>query len=163
MPHAPTQGTHTPTSAPKPPSKTPVSARRTLTRKEKGKALVKPTQPSPALEEIVELDSEDDEEMPDAPPPPTNTFDTSTPRPRFKRKANRKISIAELAEDEDASTEEAEDNGSSTTPEETPMVSPPQSKAPYKRVATKPTPKNRQSAEKTKNEDMLLPTWHSLL
>ncbi|KAK8601092.1 hypothetical protein V6N12_050934 [Hibiscus sabdariffa] len=41
----------------------------------------------------------------------------------------------------EAGSEDTEDNGSITTPEATPMVSPPQSKARYKSVATKPTPK----------------------
>ncbi|KAK8600706.1 hypothetical protein V6N12_050557 [Hibiscus sabdariffa] len=49
--------------------------------------------------------------------------------------------MTDLAIEAEAGSEDTEDNGSSTTLEATPMVSPPQSKACYKRVATKTTPK----------------------
>ncbi|KAK8680882.1 hypothetical protein V6N13_109820 [Hibiscus sabdariffa] len=78
--------------------------------------------------------------MPDAPSQPLPTFDTSVSRRRFKRKANRNTNMADLAAVAEAGLEDKEDNGSSTTPEATPMISPPQSKARYKRVATKPAP-----------------------
>ncbi|KAK8670861.1 hypothetical protein V6N13_037474 [Hibiscus sabdariffa] len=67
-------------------------------------------------------------------------METSIPRRQLKRKANRNISTADLAAEENVASE-AEDDGSSTTPEETPMPNPPSSKARYKRVATKQTPK----------------------
>ncbi|KAK8597164.1 hypothetical protein V6N12_065640 [Hibiscus sabdariffa] len=129
-------------SAPKPPTKTATATKRSLTRKERGKAPVKTTPRAPAPEPTVELDSDgdNDEEMPDAPQPPAHTIETSIPHRRFKRKANRNIRIADLAAEENVASE-AEDDGSSTTPEETPMPNPPSSKARYKRVATKQTPK----------------------
>ncbi|KAK9006437.1 hypothetical protein V6N11_035475 [Hibiscus sabdariffa] len=98
------------------------------------KASAKPNPPTPAPEATVELDSadDDDEEMSDAPQPPAPIFDTSIPRRRLKRKANRNISMADLAVEDGAALDEEEDNGSSTTLEETPMTSPPQSKARYK-------------------------------
>ncbi|KAK8690602.1 hypothetical protein V6N13_074133 [Hibiscus sabdariffa] len=146
--------------------------------------------------------------MPDAPQPPAPAFNTSFPLRRLKRKANRNISVADLAAKDDDASDEEEANGSSTTPEETPMTRPPQSKARYKRVASNQTPnigtledkwrkrtrwcipqlytwapeptvsshegtpmvadslqhswaQNRKTAEKTKEEDILLPTWHS--
>ncbi|KAK8978811.1 hypothetical protein V6N11_048083 [Hibiscus sabdariffa] len=141
MPQTTTPGAHATAFAPKPPAKTTTSARRTLTRKDTGKAPIKPTPPAQAPEETIKLDSEEDEDMPDAPSQPAPTFDTFVPRRRFKRKANRNINIADLAVAAEAGSEDTEDNGSSTTPEATPMVSPPQSKARYKRVATKTTPK----------------------
>ncbi|KAK9018705.1 hypothetical protein V6N11_033752 [Hibiscus sabdariffa] len=59
----------TATSAPKPPTKTATATKRSLTRKERGKAPIKTTPRAPAPEPTVELDSDDDndEEMPDAP------------------------------------------------------------------------------------------------
>ncbi|KAK8698037.1 hypothetical protein V6N13_114169 [Hibiscus sabdariffa] len=59
--------------------------------------------------------------MPDAPQPPAPTMETSIPRCRLKRNANRNISTADLAAEENV-TSEAEDDGSSTTPDETPMT-----------------------------------------
>ncbi|KAK8510795.1 hypothetical protein V6N12_009637 [Hibiscus sabdariffa] len=137
IPHA-----HTPASTPKPSAKNTTATRCTRTRKDKGKAPAKPNPQTPAPEATFELDSTDDEEeeMPDAPQPPAPAFDTSVPRCRFKRKANRNISTADLAT-KDVASDAEEDNSSSTTPEETPMTSPPQSKARYKRVASKQTPK----------------------
>ncbi|KAL4319115.1 hypothetical protein GQ457_18G011290 [Hibiscus cannabinus] len=134
-PHADTAA-----SIPKPPAKTAIASKRTLTRKDKGKATVKATPHTPAPEATVELDSDDDndEDMPDAPPPPAPPMETTVPRHRLKRKANRNISAADLAAEENIASE---DDGSSTTPEETPIPNPPSSKARYKRVATKQTPK----------------------
>ncbi|KAK8704999.1 hypothetical protein V6N13_048610 [Hibiscus sabdariffa] len=117
MPQATTQGAHATTSAPKPPAKSPTSARQT-----------------------VELDSEEDEDMPDAPSQQAPTFDRSVLRRRFKRTTNRNINMADLAAAVEAGPDNTGDNGPSTTPNETPMTSPPQSKARYKRVATRPTP-----------------------
>ncbi|KAL4376146.1 hypothetical protein GQ457_02G031000 [Hibiscus cannabinus] len=127
---------------PKPPTKTATATTRTLTRKDKGKAPVKPTPRTPAPEATVELDSDDDndEDMPDAPQPPAPTMETSIPRCRLKRKAKRNISTADLAAEDNVASE-AEDDGSGKTPDETPMPNPPSSKARYKRVATKQTPK----------------------
>ncbi|KAK8661466.1 hypothetical protein V6N13_091068 [Hibiscus sabdariffa] len=129
-------------STPKQPAKTATTTKHTLTRKDKGKAPVKQTPRAPAPEATVELDSDDDndEEIPDAPQPPAPTMETTIPRRRLKRKANRNISTADLAAEENVASE-AEDDGSSTTPDETPMPNPPSSKACYKRVATKQTPK----------------------
>ncbi|KAK8675526.1 hypothetical protein V6N13_033592 [Hibiscus sabdariffa] len=50
-------------------------------------------------------------------------------------------------------TPHAEGDGSSTTPDETPMTNPPSSKARYKRVATKQTPKC--TSTRTEKEEML--------
>ncbi|KAK8574669.1 hypothetical protein V6N12_062358 [Hibiscus sabdariffa] len=127
---------------PKQLAKTATATKRTLTKKDKGEAPVKKTLRAPAPEVTVELDSDDDnvEEMPDAPQPPAPTMETTIPRRRLKRKANRNICTADLAAEENVASE-AEDDGSSTTPEETPMPNPPSSKARYKRVATKQTPK----------------------
>ncbi|KAK9006245.1 hypothetical protein V6N11_035290 [Hibiscus sabdariffa] len=138
IPHA-----HASASTPKPSVKNTTATRRTLTRKDKGKAPAKPTPRTPAPEATVELDSDDvnNEDMPDVPQPPASVFDTFAPHRRFKRKANRNINIADLAAKEDAASDAEEDNGSNTTWEETPMTSQPQSKALYKRVASKPTPK----------------------
>ncbi|KAK8561922.1 hypothetical protein V6N12_048977 [Hibiscus sabdariffa] len=138
----------------KPPAKTATATKRTLTRKDKGKAPVKPTPRTPAPEANVELDSDDDndEEMPDAPQPPAPTMETSIPRRRLKRKANRNISTADLVAEENVASE-AEKDGSSTTPDETPMTNPPSSKARYKRVATKQTPKC--ASTRTEKEEML--------
>ncbi|KAK8574821.1 hypothetical protein V6N12_062499 [Hibiscus sabdariffa] len=124
---------HTPTSTPRPSAKNTTATRRTLTRKDKGKA---PAKPTPAPEATIELDSDDDndEDMPD-------------------RKANRNISTANLAAEENAASDAEEDSGSSTTLEETPMTNPPQSKARYKRVASKPTPKY--AVTRTEKEEML--------
>ncbi|KAL4367615.1 hypothetical protein GQ457_05G017370 [Hibiscus cannabinus] len=96
----------TATSTPKPPAKTATTTKRTLTRKEKGKAPVKPTPRTPAPEATVELDSDDDndEEMPDVPQPPAPTMETSIPRHRLKRKANRNISTADLAAEENVAS-----------------------------------------------------------
>ncbi|KAK9033241.1 hypothetical protein V6N11_018276 [Hibiscus sabdariffa] len=141
-------------STPKPPAKTATATKRTLIRKDKGKAPVKPTPRTPAPEATVELDSEDDndEEMPNVPQPPAPTMETSIPCRHLKRKANRNISTADLAaEENDAS--EAGDDGSSTTPNDTPMTNPPSSKARYKRVATKQTPKC--AITRTEKEEML--------
>ncbi|KAL4347377.1 hypothetical protein GQ457_17G007900 [Hibiscus cannabinus] len=93
-PHADTAA-----SIPKPPAKTATASKRTLTRKDKGKALVKATPRAPAPEATFELDSDDDndEDMPDAPPPPAPPMETTIPRRRLKRKANRNISTADLA------------------------------------------------------------------
>ncbi|KAK9030086.1 hypothetical protein V6N11_031520 [Hibiscus sabdariffa] len=107
-------------STPKPPVKTATATKRTLTRKDKGKAPVKPT--------------------------------PRTPAPEATRKANRNISTADLAAEENVASE-AEDDGSSTTPDETPMTNPPLSKARYKRVATKQTPKC--AITRTEKEEML--------
>ncbi|KAL4383440.1 hypothetical protein GQ457_15G015960 [Hibiscus cannabinus] len=74
------------------------------------------------------------EEMPDAAEPLALAFDTSVPHRRLKRKANRNIIMADLAAKHDATSNNEEDNGPNTTPEETPMTSPPQSNAPYKRA-----------------------------
>ncbi|KAK9029832.1 hypothetical protein V6N11_031277 [Hibiscus sabdariffa] len=136
-PHADTAA-----STPKPPAKTATASKKTLTRKDKGKAPVKTTPRAPAPEATVELDSDDDndEDMPDAPPPPAPPMEPTIPHPRLKRKANRNISTADLAAEENIASE-AEDDGSSTTPEETPNPNPPPSKARYKRVATKQAPK----------------------
>ncbi|KAK8523038.1 hypothetical protein V6N12_073749 [Hibiscus sabdariffa] len=141
-------------STPKPPAKTSTATKRTLTSKDKGKAPVKPTPRTPVPEDTVELDSDDnnDEDMPDAPQPPAPTMETSIPRCHLKRKANRNISTADLAAEENVASE-AEDDGSSTTPEETPLTNPPSSKARYKRVATKQTPKF--ASTRTKKEEML--------
>ncbi|KAK8635980.1 hypothetical protein V6N13_004691 [Hibiscus sabdariffa] len=133
MPQTTTPGVHTTTSVPKPPAKTPTSARRTLTRKDTGKAPIKPTPPAHAPEETVELDSEEDEDMPDAPSQQAPTFDTSVPRRHFKRRANHNINMDDLAAAAEAGSDNTGDNGSSTTLDETP-------KARYKRVATRPTP-----------------------
>ncbi|KAK9009178.1 hypothetical protein V6N11_035723 [Hibiscus sabdariffa] len=115
IPHA-----HTPASTPKPSAKNTIATRRTLTRKDKGKAPAKPNPQTPAPEDTVELDStDDDEEMPDAPQPPAPAFDTSVPRRRFKRIASRNISTADLAAEDDVALDVEEDNGSNTTPEET--------------------------------------------
>ncbi|KAK8523097.1 hypothetical protein V6N12_047630 [Hibiscus sabdariffa] len=150
IPHA-----HTPASIPKPYAKNTTTTRRTLTRKDKGKAPFKPTPRTLIPKATVELDNDDDndEEMPDVPHPPAPIFDTSVPRRRFKRKANRNVSTADLAAEEEAASDAEEDNGSSTTPEETPMTSPPQSKARYKRVASKQTPKY--VGARTEKEEML--------
>ncbi|KAL4366196.1 hypothetical protein GQ457_05G015820 [Hibiscus cannabinus] len=122
-------------SVPKPPAKTATASKRTLTRKDKGKAPVRASPHAPAPEATVELDSDDDndEDMPDAPPPPAPPMEPITPRRRLKRKANRNISTADLAAEENIAYE-AEDDGSSTTPEETPIPNPPSSKVRYKRV-----------------------------
>ncbi|KAL4295473.1 hypothetical protein GQ457_12G015320 [Hibiscus cannabinus] len=79
---------------------------------------------------------------PAAPP-----FNTSVPRPCFKRKANRNFSTADLASEDDVASDVEEDNGSNTTPKETPMTSPPQNKARYKRVASKQTPNDTEVAK----------------
>ncbi|KAL4347622.1 hypothetical protein GQ457_17G009350 [Hibiscus cannabinus] len=136
-PHADTAA-----SVPKPPAKTATASKRTLTRKDKGKAPVRASPRVPAPEATVELDSDDDhdDDMPDAPPPPAPPMEPTIPRRHIKRKANRNISTADLAAEENVASE-AEDDGSSTTPEETPNPNPPSSKARYKRVATKQTPK----------------------
>ncbi|KAL4269676.1 hypothetical protein GQ457_HM001300 [Hibiscus cannabinus] len=136
-PHADTAA-----SVPKPPAKTATASKRTLTRKDKGKAPVRASPRAPAPEATVELDSDDDhdDDMPDAPPPPAPPMEPTIPRRRLKRKANRNISTADLAAEENIASE-AEDDESSTTPEETPNPNPPSSKARYKRVATKQTPK----------------------
>ncbi|KAL4384452.1 hypothetical protein GQ457_15G014590 [Hibiscus cannabinus] len=120
-------------STPKPPAKNGTATKRTLTRKDEGKAPVKPTPRISAPEATIELDNDDDndEEMPDVPQPPAPTMETSVPRRRLKRKANRNISTADLAAEENVASE-AEDDGSSTTPDETPMTNPPSSKARYK-------------------------------
>ncbi|KAL4272777.1 hypothetical protein GQ457_13G014360 [Hibiscus cannabinus] len=130
-PHADTA-----TSVPKPPAKTATTSKRTLTRKDKGKAPVRASLRVPALEATVELDSDDDhdDDMPDAPPPPAPPMEPNIPRHRIKRKANRNISTADLAAEENIASE-AEADGSSTTPEETPNPNPPSSKAHYKREA----------------------------
>ncbi|KAL4384580.1 hypothetical protein GQ457_15G019210 [Hibiscus cannabinus] len=135
-PHADTA-----TSIPKPPAKTATASKRTLTRKDKGKAPVRASPRAPAPEATVELDGDDDhdDDMPDAPPPPAPQIEPTIPRRRIKRKANRNISTADLAAEENVASE-AEDDGSSTTPEETPNPNPPSSKARYKPVATKQTP-----------------------
>ncbi|KAL4278608.1 hypothetical protein GQ457_03G019270 [Hibiscus cannabinus] len=136
-PHADTA-----TSVPKPPAKTATASKRTLTRKDKGKAPVRASPRAPAPEATVELDSDDDhdDDMPDAPPPSAPPMEPTIPRRRIKRKANRNISTADLAAEENVASE-VEDDGSSTTPEETPNPKPQSSKARYKRVATKQTPK----------------------
>ncbi|KAK8684269.1 hypothetical protein V6N13_040299 [Hibiscus sabdariffa] len=115
-------------STPKPPAKTATATKRTLTKKDKGKAPVKTTPCTPAPEATVEMESDEDndEEMPDAPQPPAQTMETSIPRRRLKRKANRNMSTADLAAEENIASE-AEDDGSSTTPDETPMPNPPSS------------------------------------
>ncbi|KAL4310920.1 hypothetical protein GQ457_01G027360 [Hibiscus cannabinus] len=130
-PHADTAA-----SVPKPPAKTVIASKRTLTRKDKGKAHVRASSRVPALEATVELDSDDDhdDDMPDAPPPPAPPMEPTIPRRRIKRKANRNISTADLAAEENIASE-AEDDGSSTTPEETLNPNPPSSKARYKREA----------------------------
>ncbi|KAK9011676.1 hypothetical protein V6N11_044521 [Hibiscus sabdariffa] len=105
---------------------TPQPQRNRLILKDKGKAPTKPAPRTPIPEATFELDSDDDndDDMPDIPQPPAPTMETSIPRRRLKRKANRNISTSDLAaEENDAS--DAEDDGSSTTPEETPMTSPP--------------------------------------
>ncbi|KAL4298301.1 hypothetical protein GQ457_12G014380 [Hibiscus cannabinus] len=56
--------------------------------------------------------------MPDAPPPPAPPMEPTIPRRRIKRKAKTNISTADLAAEENVASE-AEDDGSSTTPEET--------------------------------------------
>ncbi|KAK9034764.1 hypothetical protein V6N11_076821 [Hibiscus sabdariffa] len=101
-----------------------------LTRKDKGKAPIKPTSRIPAPEATVELDSDEDndEEMPDTPQPPAPTMETSIPHRRLKRKANRNIITADLATEENVASE-AEDDGSNTTPDETLITNPPSSKA----------------------------------
>ncbi|KAL4303852.1 hypothetical protein GQ457_10G009980 [Hibiscus cannabinus] len=136
IPHADTAA-----SVPKPPAMTATASKRTLTRKDKGKAPVRASPRAPAPEATVELDSDDDhdDDMPDAPPPPAPPMEPTIPRRRIKRKANRNISTADLAAEENVASE-AEDDGSSTTPEETLNPNPPSSKARYKRVATKQTP-----------------------
>ncbi|KAK8697745.1 hypothetical protein V6N13_113883 [Hibiscus sabdariffa] len=116
--------THAPASTPRPSAKNTTATRRTLTKKDKGKA----------------HDDDNDEDMPDVPQPPAPKMETSIPRRCLKRKANRNISTTDLAAEENVASD-AEDDGSSTTLEETPMTSPPQSKACYKGVASKPTPK----------------------
>ncbi|KAK9029860.1 hypothetical protein V6N11_031304 [Hibiscus sabdariffa] len=120
----------TATSTPKPPAQTATATKRTLTRKDKGKAPVRSTPRTPAPEATVELDSDDDndEEMPDAPQPPAPAVATSIPRAE-------------------------EHNGSNTTLEETPMTNQPSSKARYKRVATKRSPKY--ASTRTEKEEML--------
>ncbi|KAK9008900.1 hypothetical protein V6N11_080377 [Hibiscus sabdariffa] len=145
---------NTAVSTPKPPAKTATATKRTLTRKVKGKAPVKPIPRTLAPEATVELDNDDgnDEEMPDALQPPAPTMETSIPRRRLKRKANRNISTADLATEENVASE-AEDDGSSTTPDETLMTNPASSKARYKRVATKQTPKC--ASTRTEKEEML--------
>ncbi|KAK8561560.1 hypothetical protein V6N12_048626 [Hibiscus sabdariffa] len=129
-------------STPKPSAKTATASKKTLTKKDKGKASVKATPRTPAPEATVELDSDDDndKDMPDAPPPLAPPMEPTIPRRRLKRKANRNISTADLAAEENIASE-AEDDGSSTTLEETPNPNPPSSKARYKRVATKQAPK----------------------
>ncbi|KAK8661430.1 hypothetical protein V6N13_091034 [Hibiscus sabdariffa] len=108
IPHA-----QTPTSTPRPPAKNTTITRRILTRKDKGKAPVKPNPPTHAPEATVELESvEDDEEMPDAPQPPAPTFDTYVPCCCFKRKANMNMSMADLAAEDDVASNVEEDNGS---------------------------------------------------
>ncbi|KAL4366455.1 hypothetical protein GQ457_05G021720 [Hibiscus cannabinus] len=137
IPHA-----QTPTSTPRPSAKNSTTTRRTMTRKDKRKAPAKPNPQTHVPEATVKLDStDDDEEMPDAPQPPAPAFDTSIPHRRFKRKANKNISTVDLAAEDDVTSYAEEDNGSNTTPEETPITSPPQSKARYNRVTTKQTPK----------------------
>ncbi|KAL4319228.1 hypothetical protein GQ457_18G012230 [Hibiscus cannabinus] len=79
-------------------------------------------------------------------------METSVPRCRLKRKANINISTADLAAEENVASK-AEDDGSSTTPDETPMTNPPSSKASYKLVATKQTPKC--ASKRTEKEEML--------
>ncbi|KAK8491390.1 hypothetical protein V6N11_073716 [Hibiscus sabdariffa] len=118
---------HAPASTPRPSAKNTTATRRTLTKKDKGKAPVKPTPCTPAPEATVKLDNDDDndKDMPDVPQPPAPTVDTSIPRHRLKRKANRKISTADLATEENDVSDAEEDDGSSTTPEETAMTSPP--------------------------------------
>ncbi|KAL4278368.1 hypothetical protein GQ457_03G021860 [Hibiscus cannabinus] len=135
-PHADTAA-----SVPKPPTKTATASKRTLTRKDKGKAPVRASPRAPAPEATVELDSDDDhdDDMPDTPPPPAPPMEPTIPRRRIKRKANRNISTADLAAEENVASE-AEDDGSSTTLEETPNPNPPSSKARYKHVAIKQTP-----------------------
>ncbi|KAL4326232.1 hypothetical protein GQ457_11G023410 [Hibiscus cannabinus] len=130
-PHADTAA-----SVPKPPAKTATASKRTLAKKDKGKALVRASPRVPAPEATVELDSDDDhdDDMPDAPQPPAPPMEPTIPRRRIKRKANRNISTADLAAEENIASE-AEDDGSSTTPEETPNPNPPSSKARYKREA----------------------------
>ncbi|KAK8663726.1 hypothetical protein V6N13_083533 [Hibiscus sabdariffa] len=132
-PHADTAA-----STPNQPAKTAIASKRTLTRKDKGKAHVKTTPRAPAPEATVELDSDDDndEEMPNAPQPPAPTMETTIPHCRLKRKANRNISTADLAAEENVASE-AEDDGSSTTPDETLMPNPPSSKARYKCAITR--------------------------
>ncbi|KAL4281550.1 hypothetical protein GQ457_03G013400 [Hibiscus cannabinus] len=95
-------------STPKPPAKTATATKRTLTRKDKGKAHVKPTPRTPAPEATVELDNDDDndEEMPDLPQPPAPTMETSIPRRRLKRKANRNSNTADLATEENVASEQ---------------------------------------------------------
>ncbi|KAL4324197.1 hypothetical protein GQ457_11G029420 [Hibiscus cannabinus] len=80
------KNTHTPhslatTPAHASPIMPPISSKCTISRKEKGNEPLKPT-PRPSMpEETVDLDSnEDDEDMPDATPPPAPIFDTSMPR-----------------------------------------------------------------------------------
>ncbi|KAL4386272.1 hypothetical protein GQ457_09G019850 [Hibiscus cannabinus] len=120
IPHA-----QTPTSTPRPSAKNTTATRHTLTRKDKGKAPAKPNSQTPTPEATVELDStDDDEEMPDAPQPPAPAFDTSVPRHRLKRKANKNINTADLAAEDDDASDAEEDNGSNTTPEETQMTGP---------------------------------------
>ncbi|KAL4283662.1 hypothetical protein GQ457_16G016940 [Hibiscus cannabinus] len=136
-PHADTAA-----SVPKPPAKTATASKKTLTRKDKGKAPVRASPRAPAPEATVELDSDDehDDDMLDVPPPPAPPMEPNLPRRRLKRKANRNASTADLAAEENILSE-AEDDGSSTTPEETLNPNPPSSKARYKRMATKQTPK----------------------
>ncbi|KAL4296666.1 hypothetical protein GQ457_12G014900 [Hibiscus cannabinus] len=134
----------TSTSTATPPVRPPAPEERTRKDKgkDKGKAPVRASPRVPAPEATVELDSDDDhdDDMPDAPPPPAPLIEPTLPRRRLKRKANRNISAADLATEENIISE-AEDDGSSTTPEETPNPNPPSSKARYKRMATKQTPK----------------------
>ncbi|KAK8628129.1 hypothetical protein V6N13_063841 [Hibiscus sabdariffa] len=79
--------------------------------------------PAPAQATVESDSAAEDEEIPDAPQPPAPAFDTSVSRRHLKRKANRNISMVDLATEDNVASDEEEDNGSSTTPEKNPMTS----------------------------------------
>ncbi|KAK9044619.1 hypothetical protein V6N11_058515 [Hibiscus sabdariffa] len=58
-------------------AKPPTSSKRTISRRDKRKAPIKPTPPTTMPKETIALDSDDDEDMLDALAYPESTFDTS--------------------------------------------------------------------------------------